>query len=70
MRQDKPRGRPAGAAPHSTSGDGDGLNAASTVQADAVKGPRCKFLHPRHLTGCRQPAEPGSDYCTAHGGAQ
>jgi hypothetical protein len=30
---------------------------------------RCKFLRPRHLTGCRQPVEPGSVYCAQHGGA-
>jgi hypothetical protein len=27
---------------------------------------RCKFLHPAHLTGCRRPAEPRSDYCAQH----
>jgi hypothetical protein len=27
---------------------------------------RCMYLHPTHLTGCRQPAEPGSVYCARH----
>jgi hypothetical protein len=41
----------------------------STMSAPTVASARCKFLHPRHLTGCRQLAEPGSVYCERHGGA-
>jgi len=49
---------------------GGGAQDAADVTA-TVPPRRCKFLHPRHLTGCRQPAEPGSDYCARHsGGAQ
>ena len=46
----------------------DGAVANSNVNATVAR-TRCKFLHPTHLTGCRQPAEPGSVYCTQHGGA-
>jgi hypothetical protein len=46
----------------------DLLTDTATLQAAAVKSPRCKFLHPQHLTGCRQLAEPGSDYCARHQG--
>jgi hypothetical protein len=27
---------------------------------------RCTYLHPTHLTGCREPAEPGELLCAAH----
>jgi hypothetical protein len=52
------RPRREGGAPDDAHGDG---NVKTTVPPR-----RCKFLHPRHLTGCRQPAEPGSDYCARH----
>jgi hypothetical protein len=37
-----------------------------TVAPGAARTARCAFLHPKHLTGCRQPAEPGSVYCARH----
>jgi hypothetical protein len=43
----------------------DGAAANSNVNATVAR-TRCKFLHPTHLTGCRQPAEPGSPYCARH----
>jgi hypothetical protein len=42
--------------------------AGSGTSVPTVPPRRCKFLHPTHLTGCRQPAEPASDYCTQHSG--
>jgi hypothetical protein len=45
-----------------------GGNVNATIPPPAVKGPRCKFLHPSHLTGCRELAEPGSQFCTRHQG--
>jgi hypothetical protein len=39
---------------------------APTVQAGTVRDPRCGWLHPSHLTGCKRPAEPGSQRCAEH----
>jgi hypothetical protein len=64
MPPDMPRGRPGQETPSSTTHD-----LATTIPAAAARSPRCAFLHPRHLTGCRQSAEPGSDYCARHSGS-
>jgi hypothetical protein len=68
MRPPEAESRPGGSGfPDDDHGGGNVLGA--TVAPAGVKGPRCKFLHPSYLTGCRQLAEPGSVYCAIHGGA-
>jgi hypothetical protein len=55
---DKER-RPPGRKAADQDARGDGISTT-------VPPRRCTYLHPRHLTGCRRPAEPGSDYCARH----
>ncbi len=45
---------------------GQKTGAGSGTSGTTVPPPRCAYLHPTHLTGCRQPAEPGSRYCAVH----
>ncbi len=39
------------------------VHAPTTIPAGADRRRRCTFLVPRHLTGCRRDAEPGSRFC-------
>jgi hypothetical protein len=43
-------------------------SAARVTDSAPARPPRCAHLFPG-LTGCREPAEPGSRYCAGHGGA-
>jgi hypothetical protein len=45
------------------------VSTTSSTNPASVATRRCRYLHPKHLTGCRRPAEPGSGYCARHGGA-
>jgi hypothetical protein len=45
---------------------GQQTGAGSGTSAPTVPPRRCTYLHPTHLTGCREPAEPGELLCAAH----